>query len=357
MDVAAAFVGAGFGLMTVVPNASDLPLINAHAYVVSTNSRNDSSNVAREKVAKVLSILSSMGVDCIYKKIDSTLKGNWIAEMDVCGAVLKRPICFCPANPSQQRRVVNRVLMVRNQAIDISSLLCEPSNSLHSGISVSIEDASSDADLDTIVNRVMRQPDKPFLVGSAGLAAAVARWMVEALNSSDQATGGHAGPGFTPPFFRSQPALILIGSENPITERQVQNLVDQGQTSLFGSENFDLSAVEAELGLGKNVVLRRDLQAGGFASFQKSVATKLAGLAPEKIGVLIVSGGDTAEVALANLQVTAIEVRHREWISGLCLGHLVDGPWSGTWFATKPGGFGSENCLIEALQTPLTGVP
>ncbi len=233
MDVAAAFVGAGFELLTVVPKLSDLPSIKANICVVSTNSRNDSSEVAREKVAAVLSILFSMGVDCIYKKMDSTLKGNWIAEMDVCGTILKRPICFCPANPSQQRRVVNRVLWIRDQAVDISSLLRDESGSQRSSVSVSIEDASSDADLDTIVNRVMRQPDKPFLVGSAGLAAAVARWMVEALNSCGRGGERHAQPSIAAPFFRGKPALILIGSENPITERQVQNLVVQGQTSLL----------------------------------------------------------------------------------------------------------------------------
>lgn len=80
----------------------------AEIIVVDTESRADPPGRAYEKVKKAADELVSLGVDQIYKKVDSTLRGNLGAELDAVMDASGADLAFiAPAYPDNGRTTVN----------------------------------------------------------------------------------------------------------------------------------------------------------------------------------------------------------------------------------------------------------
>jgi D-threonate/D-erythronate kinase len=80
------------------------------AVVLDTESRNQRPETARQLVKAALEIIDSAGLDLIYKKIDSTMRGNigWeLMELDP-----EIPVVLCPALPCVGRTVGDGILKV-----------------------------------------------------------------------------------------------------------------------------------------------------------------------------------------------------------------------------------------------------
>jgi uncharacterized protein YgbK (DUF1537 family) len=278
---------ANVGLRTVVAFSLD-----AHADVVafSTDTRNADPAEAAARLRMVSTIARAR---VIFKKIDSTLRGNTaveiVAALDAFGCNVA---LVNPAYPAMGRLVERGWLYVTTdpsfEPVHLPTWLPDERCLCF--------DAFQQEDLDDHVRTVMKIGRRVLWVGSAGMAAALARYFAR------------GGPGELP-VEHPGPVLFCIGSNHPVTLEQERRVIEQRDA----------------------IVLR--VERGFFE-------------APRvRPSALFLCGGDTAAVACRAFGVRSIELR-RELAPGIPAGIVRGGLYDGLPVVTKSGGFGAPDDLI-----------
>jgi uncharacterized protein YgbK (DUF1537 family) len=268
----------------------------SHVLAITTNSRSDEPALAAGKVARAVADLPPH--DLLYKKIDSVLRGNTYAEIAALG---ERPAIACSAFPDQGRVVQAGV--AHPPGIDLRSVLPPW---------VEIRDAATNAELDDIAADALLRTPTPLLIGSAGLARAVAR-LIRPIPPLEPFVPGHAT------------VVLAIGSTSETTREQIAWLLQHLP------RNFILYEIDVRQPRPGQLSLLKD------------------DLARRRDGGLILSGGDTALLVCDLLGVSAIALE-REVLPGMPLGRLVGGVADGLAVITKSGGFGAPDALACAVD-------
>ena len=302
---------------------------DAELTVVSTDSRNDAPHAARQKVMDACRRMKRQGVQVIYKKIDSTLRGNEGTEieavLDSCGFA---EADVAPAFPEMGRVVVGGLLKTSGgaPALDVRARLsCSKP--------VRVIDATTPEDLDTAAETALARYPAPLLAGSAGLASHLAAALASRMGRSR---------ALCQPPKSGKPVLFLIGSNQPLTRDQLGYIEQSRITKPLPLERFDAAELDQARRERKHLVVRPVVhQTPGLVLLQR-----LAFLRPELVGAVVVSGGDTAEAVCRVLRVTAIELMS-ELQRGIPWGFVRGGLAAGTTVVTKAGGFGELDSLAS----------
>ena len=121
MDAGAGFLG--IGLHPFIQFGSKSPL-DSSVIVISTDSRDADPETAYKKVRRQAHQLAGLHV---YKKIDSTLRGNIGKELiAVMDALRFEKAVVCPAFPANERTVVDGKLMIGSIPINETSFAKDP---------------------------------------------------------------------------------------------------------------------------------------------------------------------------------------------------------------------------------------
>jgi uncharacterized protein YgbK (DUF1537 family) len=337
---------------------------------VTTNSRAESPAVAR---ARVIEAVRRLAPRLIFKKIDSTLRGNIGAELS---AVLEElgaeKSIVAPAFPEMGRTTVGGVMLVDGVAISETHFAADPvlpvkeSNigrlleqstgrpvamvsvkeieagpeSLHDRITAGPQDiwvcdATLTAHLTIIARASALAEGRWLLCGSTGLV----RELPLLLGEPDL-TRGRANPGSL-----AGRALALVGLDFKPDTLGARN------TSSLGIAKI-LKKAERLLGQGRPLAIsstfsvRRPEMKAGVPSFLADIAERL--LKDRRISGLFLSGGDVAW-----------EVCHRLGLSPIfVLGEIEPGVPAGVAertdgrmlrIVTKAGGFGTKDVIIKSL--------
>jgi uncharacterized protein YgbK (DUF1537 family) len=182
----------------------DLPRGRPTCAAISTESRGEPAQVAKDRSREAARQLRAAGCDLIYRKVDSQLRGNVAADLAGVLEDFEGRCIFAPALPGAGRRTVNGHQLWAGKDVDIANLLKEV------GKPVTIRDASTDADLDLIAQEIANM-ESVLPAGTAGLAASLAR----ALPLGHKGTGGGRG---WPPCHRP---LAVVGSPASRTQYAV----------------------------------------------------------------------------------------------------------------------------------------
>jgi len=115
-----AAVGLRYGLRAEVQTVLN-PVCKADLIVVDTNTRSGTRREAATEVKKVLKRLRKIAAEWIYKKVDSVLRGNVVAELEAALTALgKARAILVPANPSIGRQIRHGHYFVNGKPIDES---------------------------------------------------------------------------------------------------------------------------------------------------------------------------------------------------------------------------------------------
>lgn len=335
--------------------------------VVTTNSRNDQTETARAKVARACQELISEGREVIYKKIDSTLRGNVAAEietvMETCGYSLA---LVAPAFPAAGRKVAEGLLHVAgsNAGIHVPTLLRQQGmeNVLHFGratlemnsppvterlkkISAAGKaaitfDAETDDDLAAIARAGIELRSHALLAGSAGLASAVSRLLAEKSGESNAPRSSSA-----PPEKRAGPVLLILGSTNPVTKAQVEYLAQNRPVKIVTPGADSLREAVMASRQDRTLLVRLD----PAREDSKRLEEFLRALVRSPLGGVTLSGGDTAWTVCRAFAARGIALE-REVLPGIPCGRFIGGLADGTAVVTKAGGFGSEDALAAIVD-------
>jgi uncharacterized protein YgbK (DUF1537 family) len=335
------------GRRTIVRIAPGAELADATVIAVSTDSRDLEPAAARDAVAAAAASLPIGSPSILFKKIDSTLRGHTGAEIT---AALTASGCdaavVCPAFPWMNRIVEAGYLRVAGAAdfapIEVAAHLraqgaegCVHTGyeaipeAISSGARMVVLDAVCDDDLDRIAAVAPAFDFRVLWVGSAGLASALARTLPP-------------GPQFRPRPAPKGPVLFCIGSDHRVTVAQQTALVGQRRALLVHAGPTSGDCIGAALSRGQHVVLR--IPHGRVST---EALQELAAHAPTS--ALVLSGGDTASLFCRAAGVQRIDL-FDEIIPGVPCGIIRGGVFDGTSVATKSGGFGPPDALIQVAD-------
>jgi uncharacterized protein YgbK (DUF1537 family) len=318
----------------------------ARVVAISTESR----DLAPDDIRRAMfAAAAEFPRDCaarVFKKIDSTMRGNTGVEI---AAALEAFHCdaavVCPAFPKVHRVVESGHLRVRNAPeftpIDVAGrlrvqagLACShvrPESiaaMLAEGARMVSVEANCDLDLDGIAAAIVRMGRRILWAGSGGLASALAR--------------GSGGERAAAPPARSGPALFCIGSDHGATLAQQAALLAERCAVLFDPGGATRESIGGALAAGKHVVLR--IPRGAISMDQ--VRGLISGVSA---AALVLSGGDTASLVCRAVGVQRIELCD-EIVAGVPRGVLRGGVFDGVGVATKSGGFGDRDTLIQVAD-------
>jgi uncharacterized protein YgbK (DUF1537 family) len=200
---------------------------------------------------------------------------------------------------------------------------------ISAGARIVVLDAVCDDDLDRIVAAALALDLRILWAGSAGLASAVARTLP-------------ARPQFRPPPTPKGPVLFCIGSDHRVTVAQQNALVGQRQALLAHAGLTNAKCIEAALGRGQHVMLR-------VPHGQVSAEWLKELIAGAPASALVFSGGGTASLLCRAAGVQRIDL-FAEIIPGVPCGVIRGGEFDGILAATKSGGFGDPDALIQVAD-------
>jgi uncharacterized protein YgbK (DUF1537 family) len=282
------------GLPAEVLHVRDAQATGARVLAISTGSRDCEAPEIQAAMALAAAQFPVASGVLVFKKIDSTLRGNPGIELAAALDALRCDAAVvCAAFPKMHRVVEQGLLRVLSAPdfvpIDVAALLELQSGErcthvrrealgdiLSGGARILTVDAGTDHDLDAIAEAILPMGRRILWAGSAGLAAALARCL-----DRDRAT--------SPEPVATGPALFCIGSDHGVTIAQQAALLDARPSVLLLAPAASSALLRSVLARGAHAVLRVPRGKVELGYLRELLADLPA-------AALVLSGGDTASL-------------------------------------------------------------
>lgn len=336
---------------------------------VNTQSRHLQSEEAALRVSEAVRLLRRVAPQQWFKKVDSTLRGQVVAECTALREAIGFPLLLAPAVPAQGRTVRHAEVWVDgtpladtsyqqdalstpligpiDQAFAVSGLplqCYQPERDVQLPNGDCIADAESDEELSALYQLVLSDGGRQAMAGAAGLATAIAQHLFgrpdalfRRLNNVNNVNA----------------VLYAIGSRSPRAVEQLQQLRQHVPGLAVVKACTEPSATphspcHSSPVLGAYVVVPGESEEPTAYQVAESMASKVADITSawrdDDTCLLFLTGGDIAMAVLTQLGVSYICVE-TEWSSGVALG-CVDGDGRRR-VMTKAGGFGDPQLLVR----------
>jgi uncharacterized protein YgbK (DUF1537 family) len=388
-DCAIAFAGAG--LSTVVTLDASHDTGDASVVAIDTDTRRLSVAQAAEHTLTAYRTLLKPG-QRLYKKIDSTLRGNWASEVAALQSHAGLAV-VAPAFPATGRTTLQGRVLVNGQPLettdtwklehadrsanidtllegaglrtakltldtlrgDADALAGHIVEMAGSDIQALIVDAQTAEDLRTLTIVTANLSAPLFWVGSGGLARELAA-LPDVLSAS----------GTSPVFAREKhaPTLVLVGSLSDVSQRQCAMLKERASIGELvvppavlrqGVAHADWAGWEMRIGeylrRGEDLLLRIGRDEAFDPAEGARLSTLLAALVRPHfadVGGLVATGGETARAMLEAVGIGSLQLLC-EIEAGVAFGRPIatrEGHRPGV--VTKAGAFGTDHALYAA---------
>ncbi len=411
MDAGVQLVNKGI-TASVVFDARNIKDIqqDSDVIIVDTESRNIDPERAYDKVSRAVDTLKESGMELIYKKVDSTMRGNIGSEMD---AVLdrkgKQMMIMAPALPYNGRTTIEGIHYVNGVPLAETELARDPFSpvknsyipaiiqeqcnrkaallglntlrkgegsiqgfirkAMEDGFSLIISDAEDEKDLELLAGGIRETENRALLCGSAGLFTFLERAYGSLANKDKAPNEITAAMANNKP----KPVVAICGSPALMSRKQVDFAAcNLKNTVLIRANSEELlipleHEVDEALDKGMNIIidgtdaskeelLKRyinspDMLKERSAAVQKLLAQFLGFILDRtRLKGLILLGGDTAVSMCRHMGALGIRIAG-EVEPYIPFGTLIGGENNGLVVVTKAGGFGNEATLAKAMET------
>lgn len=333
LDSAAPFAAAGLEAAVAV-DLDGIPLALSSGkpvIAINTDTRALSQDDACRRVEIAWRAVAPSQPGIVFKKIDSRIKGHAGAESHILARLAGRTRAIvCPAVPENGRLVEQGCLIGDGLAQPLP--IAEHFSEL--GLPAAIPDCAGDAALAPLAAEVAADPDTILPIGARGFAKAIA---------AERA--GKLGRRATAVPDIALPMLMVIGSRDPITRTQLQQLRQVPGAMVVDAPGG--AAAPPETAHGLSILCATE---GAHRASPAQVADRLAHLAVQfvqrhDVRTILCTGGDTA-AAVAHALGIACLLPQGELLPGLpvSIGEGTDGRFV---LVTKSGGFGDADTLVR----------
>jgi uncharacterized protein YgbK (DUF1537 family) len=378
--------------------------------IIDTDSRAISEEAAYDKVYNASSIFRKQGYEQVYKKMDSTIRGNVAAELAALVSVYQpEMVVVAPAFPKMNRKTINGYQYVNGERVSETEFGRDPKTPVKDsfiqnlfkkyvddriclidqdllnsenenlmkfiventgqGTTWFICDASTDEDLNIVAETFAKLNKKTVWAGSAGLI----EYLPDALQLKKAENNQQEKLAITK-------TLTVSASLSMVTKQQLEMVKTMADSHFVEIDPVDLikktysvpkiieefakhsskkhfvlfveSSVEnrqATKQLGTQLS-QGNTQISEAISMELGVIAKAIVNSIPAINGLILTGGDTAKAVCNQLNMNQMQL-YTEIEAGLPLGKLSN-PTNARryWTVTKAGGFGNEHSLLNALK-------
>ena len=375
-DTGVQLVRAGYRIAVAFRDAPVPPARDLDAVALDTDSRAMPAGFAAKRVLEAARAVRDARI--VYKKLDSTLRGPFAAELAAALEATGRDrAVVAPAFPSAGRTTMDGVQLVRGVPVHETEAKDDPRTPVREGhiptllatsfpsiVSLGVEDladpatirralenarcvvadAARDEDLEALV-RAVPDPSEVLWAGSAGLALA--------LGNVYPGPNAATAPAAPAPVHR---VLIVVGSLSEASREQLRTLAeDYGCETVpvagqFGVNEEVFGTARTALSGNACAALHSadDRDASGAGLFVEALAEVVAGLSEEELfDALVLTGGETAVGVARRLGAVGIRLEG-EMEPGIPVGTLIGlKPYR---VVTKAGGFGRPDTLVKVVQ-------
>jgi uncharacterized protein YgbK (DUF1537 family) len=394
-DCAIGFAGAGHRTVVTLEASRASAHEGADTIAVDTDTRRLTPEEASRHTATAYAQMSAPG-QRLYKKIDSTLRGNWAAEVAGLHALAGMAI-VAPAFPATGRTVRDGRVYVHgepldqtmtwqlehagrsadiavqltaagltSQRLDADAFGDEPEPlaaridaMAERGVQALIVDAQTEEALRALARATLQSNAKFFWVGSGGLAREIA-----ALDPRKH-TGDASRDDNAP--FPGGPILIVVGSLSAVSERQCATLRERGGVQELivppvvlreGASHPDWCTCQEQIAASLRARADLLLRIGRDDAFNPAEGMHLSNALAQlvephftKTGGVIATGGETARAMLAAARISNLHLL-AEVEAGVAVARPLDATREHLpGIVTKAGAFGSDHALYAAWRT------
>ncbi|MGP4038643.1 four-carbon acid sugar kinase family protein [Gracilibacillus sp. D59] len=410
-DTGVQFAKNGFKTSVLI-NQDDFPLSDSEVVVLDTDSRSISSSEAYLRVKAASQLIHAQPFEMVYKKIDSTLRGNIGVELNAVTDVFTPDfVIIAPAYPENERIVEDGKMYVQNSPLHLTEFASDPKTPISTSfipyilqrdiqqevglvnkrdlekgkahilnklekwkeknITYILFDSNEQSDLEKIVSFIYYSNFHLVWCGSAGLANAIS-CLIERRS--------------VPPHLHKQvengTILTVIGSVNQKTREQFDrllssqenkgiqlhsHLVVENEATCLAELQRVTDDVLASLSTYKSIVVyaagnkREIAQAREIGKKYGLTSTMISDKISQSLGVitanvlehnecagLVLTGGDTARQVCLSLGIAELRLVS-QLEEGIPVGVIR---WKGSDLITitKAGGFGKVNALENAID-------
>ncbi|MCR2822556.1 four-carbon acid sugar kinase family protein [Lederbergia panacisoli] len=368
----------------------DTDITNNDVLVVDTNSRSIEPSKAYSRVLKAAQYMFRIGVTHIYKKIDSTLRGNIGSELLAIEKVYEPDIVvIVPAFPKLGRITKEGHHYINGEIITESEFAKDPKTpvnvsyipdllyiqakkravvynldtirktdedfiqTIQLGENWIVCDVEKETDFTEIIDKFLKTGLKIVWAGSAGL--------LEYLPSSLKLGTSQL---LEIPKYAIEKTLTISGSLSSVTRKQLREVERMPNTFTIKVDVYQLlkQSIKMETILNNiqkrpevdHILLYVDSNERYPLEISEQIVEGLGEMALviceniESVNGLFLTGGDTAKAVCSKLGIVEIELI-AEVETGLPFGRLL-GYKRELWAVTKAGGFGTKNSLKHALH-------
>ncbi|MFC1541118.1 four-carbon acid sugar kinase family protein [Candidatus Latescibacterota bacterium] len=370
-----------------------------------TESRADSKQIAYDKVFNLAQKLKVHGILHIYKKLDSTMRGNIGAELEAAlNGYGAKAIIAAPAFPANGRTTKNGICYVHGAPLAETEFALNPVNPVTSSYipdiictQTSLKTGTLGLDIvrggkDTIVRalREMIAAGTEIVIADAvddcdlaATASALPELEMKLIYSGSSAFAEHIADsiGITADAHKSKPILVVAGSVTEATRAQIEYALEKGYLqqiqinviSVFdGNDDAEINRIinllKKQDNITKHILIRSSLNSEdvlstfefgktyGFNSAEtgKCITEFLGKLTKEIYGPfgfhgLILTGGDTAFEVASMFGATGTIIKE-EVLPGIPKCYFTGTVFGDIPVITKAGGFGSEDAIARMIE-------
>ncbi len=381
-DTGIQFLKAGCSSSVVLDPAA-LPGLEYGAAVVDTESRNVGAEEARTILERVILYLEPLkGSRIVYKKVDSTLRGNIGVEVGVLRQNLTPSLTvFTPAYPANGRTVRNGLCLLDGVPVAETEIGRDPRRPVLSSSLAETVDPSGEQTVRSVSLEELRSESLPALarqekghilafdVETPSDLRRIVAGVTQVFSAEEILWVGSAG--LAEALVAPSPVLLVVGSLSGRSREQSRQVLEGGLVDLVSLDVAKLNAepdaavkeaLDTALALtrrGRNVLLasvleERQIEVGRRTDAGIPIARALAEVAAQLVermplSGLFVTGGEIAVHVLRALGGTGMELLD-ELEPGVPLVRLSGGRHGGLPMVTKAGGFGTEGVMVRAIE-------
>ncbi|MEK6265709.1 MAG: four-carbon acid sugar kinase family protein [Clostridium sp.] len=361
-------------------------------YVIDTESRGLSPEEAYKIVELKIKDAFENEFNYVYKKVDSTLRGNIASEIKAVDKYYNADfIIFAPAYPDSKRTTLDGIQKINKIPITETEIAKDPMKPVQiDNINLLLKgefeeevthvylkeirentmdlskgriftfDSETNEDLMSIVREIISHSKKVLWVGSAGLADSILKVKMP-----------------------TKPSIAVIGSISEVSRKQLHyakskgiNIINVDIESILKSKNTVKIVEDAleKINKGLDVIIastyerddyERAIKTGeslGYSREDVSIFTQnVLGeitqkiMKQSKISGLFLTGGDTAIGVIKKLGVSGASIK-QELMTGIPLMTLYGGENQGLNVITKAGAFGEENAIEYCMKKLKEGI-
>jgi uncharacterized protein YgbK (DUF1537 family) len=348
-----------------------LSLDGVEVLVIDTETRHLQEKEAFDRIKRVLEIAKEKEIKYLYKKTDSTLRGNIGIEFLAICQTYDRPIMFIPAFPKLKRFTRNGIQYIDGTPIHMTSFSKDPLNPVrksyipkiieeqaklkssivkidcYTNLSITdsdiyIFDAESDKDLLTIGETLKRKDMLKITAGCAGFAEILPK-LIDFKRNRKQVNLNIKGDHI----------VIICGSINERSLKQIEFAKEKlGFLDIVLSKqeiSNELNTLSEDIFSNKRIAIRAEILRDP-KNLHHRILDNLANITEEiynRIGLntFIIFGGDTLFKIIEKLKIEYLEPVG-EIETGVAVSKAKIGEKEFV-FITKAGGFGNIDIVTK----------